>query len=103
MTYDALHRPLYTAEVLCNSLNLGGDRPLLHQLDGPTLTVGDMRDETSRYVQALESVGVTVERGRVHARSAVLSQARARRRSRSTVPSDTSSAAATSGRLRPPK
>ena len=57
--------------------------------------------------QALEVVRVAVERGRVrrriHARSAVLSQARARRRSRSTVPSDTSSAAATSGRLRPPK
>jgi fatty-acyl-CoA synthase len=58
MTTDALHRPLYTADILANALNLGGDRPLLHQLDGPTLTVADMRDETSRYVQALASVGV---------------------------------------------
>ncbi len=53
--------------------------------------------------QAFEIVGVAVERRRAHAVRAVFSQARASRRSRSTVPSETSSAAATSGRVRPPK
>jgi fatty-acyl-CoA synthase len=59
MTESAIHRPLYNADVLANGLNNGGERPLLHQLDGPTLSVADMRDETSRYVQALQAVGVT--------------------------------------------
>lgn len=58
MTSDALHRPLYTSDVLANALNSGGDRPLLKQLDGPTLTVRQVRDETSQYLQALESLGV---------------------------------------------
>lgn len=59
MTYPNLHRPLYGADVLANALNNYPDIALLRQLDGPTLTVRDMRDETSRYIQALESVGVT--------------------------------------------
>jgi len=58
MEHPNLHRPLYTADVLANALNNGGDRPLLHRLDGPTLSVGEMRDETSRFIQALQSVGV---------------------------------------------
>ncbi|PEQ12837.1 hypothetical protein B2G71_10450 [Novosphingobium sp. PC22D] len=53
-----LHRELYNTDVLANALNNGGDRPLLHQLDGPTLTVRDMRDETSRYTQVLAGLGV---------------------------------------------
>lgn len=57
--HEDLHRPLYTADVLANALNNGGDRPLLRLLDGPTLTVSQVRDETSQFVQALESVGVT--------------------------------------------
>lgn len=56
--HAGLHRPLYNSDVLANALNVGGDRPLLHQLDGPTLSVADMRDETSRYMQALRSAGV---------------------------------------------
>jgi len=59
MTHPDLHRPLYTADVLANALNNGGDRPLLHQLDGPTLSVREMREETSRFTQALASLGVT--------------------------------------------
>jgi fatty-acyl-CoA synthase len=55
---DDLHRPLYTAEVLANALSNGGDRPLLHLQDGPTLTVSQVRDATSQFVQALESLGV---------------------------------------------
>lgn len=55
---DDLHRPLYTAEVVVNALNSGGSRPLLNLMDGPTLTVDDVRDATSQYIQALESLGV---------------------------------------------
>ncbi|MCB2063422.1 MAG: AMP-binding protein, partial [Novosphingobium sp.] len=61
MNYPNLHRPLYGADVLANALNNYPDLPLLRQLDGPTLTVREMRDETSRFIQALESVGVTPE------------------------------------------
>ena len=53
-----LHRPLYTADILVNALNTGGDRPLLHLMDGPTLTVAQVRDATSQFVQALASLGV---------------------------------------------
>ena len=59
VTYENLHRPLYGADVLANALNNYPDLPLLRQLDGPTLSVREMRDETSRYMQALQSVGVT--------------------------------------------
>ncbi|MCB2080576.1 MAG: AMP-binding protein, partial [Novosphingobium sp.] len=59
MNNDDLHRPLYNADVLANALNNGGDRALLHLLDGPTQSVRDVRDETSRFMQALQSVGVT--------------------------------------------
>ncbi len=59
MNYPNLHRPLYGADVLANALNNYPDIPLLRQLDGPTLTVREMRDETSRFMQALQSVGVT--------------------------------------------
>jgi fatty-acyl-CoA synthase len=54
---DELHRPLYVADVLVNALNQDPERPLLHLLDGPTLTVGEVRDATSQYVQALASLG----------------------------------------------
>jgi fatty-acyl-CoA synthase len=50
---DDLHRPLYTADVLANALSNGGERPLLHLKDGPTLTVSQVRDATSQFVQAL--------------------------------------------------
>ncbi len=59
MIPNDLHRPLYGADILANALNNYPDLPLLRQLDGPTLTVREMRDETSRYMQALQSVGVT--------------------------------------------
>ena len=54
----AIHRPLFNTDVLANALNTGGSRPLLHQLDGPTLTVAQVRDETSRFLQALAAAGV---------------------------------------------
>ena len=53
-----LHRPLYMADVLANALNNGGNRPLLHLMDGPTLSVRQVRDGTSQFVQALASLRV---------------------------------------------
>ncbi|MDE2404012.1 MAG: AMP-binding protein [Sphingomonadales bacterium] len=58
MTESAIHRELYNAEVLANALNLGGDRPLLKLLDGTVQTVAEVRDEVSRFQQALASLGV---------------------------------------------
>jgi len=57
-TLADLHRPLYNSDILANALNNGRDRPLLHLLDGTTLTVAEVRDQTSQFVQALASVGV---------------------------------------------
>jgi fatty-acyl-CoA synthase len=59
MHTDELHRPLYCADILVNALNQDTTRPLLHLLDGPTLTVGEVRDGISRFAQALQSLGVT--------------------------------------------
>ncbi|MDB5448784.1 MAG: acyl-CoA synthetase [Phenylobacterium sp.] len=53
-----LHRPLYTPDLLVNALNQDPGRPLLHLLDGPTLTVREVRDATSQFAQALASQGV---------------------------------------------
>jgi hypothetical protein len=53
-----LHRPLYCADILVNALNQDPTRPLLHLLDGPTLTVGEVRDAVSRFAQALRSLDV---------------------------------------------
>ena len=58
MSTDDLHRPLYCADILVNALNQDPTRPLLHLLDGPTLTVGQMRDAISQFAQALRSLGV---------------------------------------------
>jgi len=58
MESEELHRPLYVTDLLVNALNQDPDRPLLKLLGGPMLTVGEVRDETSRYVQALASLGV---------------------------------------------
>lgn len=57
-SYADLHAPLYFGEVLANVLNDGGDQPLLHLLGGDTLSASQVRDETSRFVQALASLGV---------------------------------------------
>jgi fatty-acyl-CoA synthase len=58
MLADDLHRPLYVPDLLVNALNQTPERELLHRLDAPTLSVGDMRDAASRYIQALRSLGV---------------------------------------------
>lgn len=58
MPADDLHRTLYVPDLLVNALSQDPDRPLLHLLDGPTLNVGQVRDAASRFVQALQSLGV---------------------------------------------
>jgi fatty-acyl-CoA synthase len=58
MHTEELHRTLYTPEILANALNQDPGRPLLHLLDGPTLSVGEVRDAISRFAQALHSLGV---------------------------------------------
>lgn len=58
MSTDDLHRPLYLPDLIVNSLNQTPDRPFLQISGGPMLTVGEMRDITSQYVQALQSLGV---------------------------------------------
>ncbi|WP_372747645.1 AMP-binding protein [Litorivivens sp.] len=55
---DALHRTLYVPEILANALNQDETRPLIQLLGGPMMTVGDVRDEASRFVQALSSLGL---------------------------------------------
>lgn len=55
---DLLHRPLYVPELLANALSQDTQRPMLQLLNGPLLTVGDVCDAASQFVQALQSVGV---------------------------------------------
>jgi fatty-acyl-CoA synthase len=55
---DELHQPLYVPHVLANALNQTPKRPFLQLAGGPTLTVGEVRDATSQFVQALQSLGV---------------------------------------------
>ena len=59
MYSEELHRPLYFPDLLVNALNQDPDRPLLQLLDGPLWTVGQVRDATSQFVQALRSLGVS--------------------------------------------
>jgi fatty-acyl-CoA synthase len=58
MVEEELHRPLYMPDILVNALSTDHDRPMLHLLDGPTLNVGQVRDATSQFMQALASLGV---------------------------------------------
>ncbi|HVK98954.1 MAG TPA: AMP-binding protein [Dongiaceae bacterium] len=55
---DLLHRPLYAPDLLVNALNQDPGRPLLNILGGASLTVGDIRDSTSQFCQALQSLGL---------------------------------------------
>lgn len=58
MSTDDLHRPLYVPDLLVNVLSQTPQRPFLQLANGPLLTVGDVRDATSQFVQALQSLGV---------------------------------------------
>jgi fatty-acyl-CoA synthase len=59
MNTEDLHRPLYVPDILVNALNQTPKRPFLQLAGGPMLTVGQVRDATSQYIQALRSLGVT--------------------------------------------
>src|SRR5688572_28145985 len=59
MSTDDLHRQLYVPDLLVNVLNQTPERPFLQLAGGPTLSVGDVRDATSQFMQALESLGVS--------------------------------------------
>jgi fatty-acyl-CoA synthase len=56
-TTTDLYQPVYSIDLLANALNQTPSRPLLRQPHGPTLTVGEIRDATSCYIQALTSLG----------------------------------------------
>ena len=58
MDADELHRPLYVPDLLVNALKQTPQRPLLHMADGVTFTVAEVRDQSSRYIQALRALGV---------------------------------------------
>ena len=53
-----LRRPFFMGDVLVQALNQGPDRPLLRSFDGSVQTVGQVRDETSQYIQALAELGI---------------------------------------------
>lgn len=58
MSTDDLHRPLYVPDLLVNALSQTPEKPLVQLLGGPVLTIGEIRDATSQFVQALQSLGV---------------------------------------------
>jgi fatty-acyl-CoA synthase len=58
MSSESHLRPLYVPDLLVNALNQTPDRPLLQLANGPAYTVGEVRDSTSQFVQALQSLGV---------------------------------------------
>ena len=58
MNTEDLHRPQYVPDLLAAALNQTPNRAFLELAGGPTLTVGEMRDATSRFIQALQSLGV---------------------------------------------
>lgn len=53
-----LHRPLYIPDVFVNAISQDSGRPLIQLLGGPILTVGEVCNATSQYVQALQSLGM---------------------------------------------
>ena len=58
MSTDDLHRPLYVPDLLVNVLSQTPERPFLQLAGGPVFTVGEVRDATSQFMQALQSLGV---------------------------------------------
>ena len=56
---DLLHQPLYVSELFVNAISQDPDRPLIQLLGGDMMTVGDVRDAASCYLQALQSLGMS--------------------------------------------
>ena len=61
MNTDDIHRPLYVPDLLVNALNQTPERPFLQLAGGPVLSVGEVRDSTSQFVQALRSLGIDTQ------------------------------------------
>ena len=53
-----VHRPLYVPDLLVNTLHQTPERPLLQIAGGAMFSVGEVRDSTSQFMQALQSLGV---------------------------------------------
>lgn len=56
--FDHLHQGVFTPHLLVHALSHTLDRPVLHLLDGTTLTARDLRDITSQYCQALSALQI---------------------------------------------
>ena len=58
MSSVSIHRPSFVPDLLVHALNQAPERPFLQLPSGPMMTVGEMRAATSRFLQALQSLGV---------------------------------------------
>ncbi len=58
MRNDLLYRPKTMADMLVGALNPGGSNTLVQIVDGPSLSVDEIRDQTSQFCQALAALGV---------------------------------------------
>ena len=57
---DRLHRGMYTPDMMVRALKRDLDRTVIQLADGTTLSAAAFRDATSRYCQALRSLGLAV-------------------------------------------
>jgi fatty-acyl-CoA synthase len=55
---DILHRVQFTPDLVVRALVHETDRPVIRLADGTTISAADFRDATSRYCQALQSLGL---------------------------------------------
>jgi len=55
---DRLHRGLFTPDMMVRALSRDLDRTVIHAADGTTISAAAFRDATSRYCQALRSLGL---------------------------------------------
>jgi fatty-acyl-CoA synthase len=55
---DILHRVQFTPDLIVRALAHEPDRPVIRLADGATISAADFRNATSRYCQALQSLGL---------------------------------------------
>jgi fatty-acyl-CoA synthase len=55
---DRLHQGLFTPDMMVRALSRDLDRTVIHVVDGTTISAAAFRDATSRYCQALQSLGL---------------------------------------------
>jgi fatty-acyl-CoA synthase len=58
MNRDLLYKGVYQPQLLVHALSHHPNRPVIHLEDGRVVTAGDLKDETSRYCQALAAIGL---------------------------------------------